>query len=177
MKHRALSMLLALLMVVSLLPIAAVAGDEEVSTTAHEGKLEMRYNGSYGNGKCMPAGEHKVELRLWQGDENGTEYKLQEADKDYLHWGDAVKSVQYTAATQGEDGEESIPCWTIQLEGNEGDTGYIEYRAEGISMSRVVITIQAATGNDDKRVTEEDVVSTEPDDGPKVLCEENGTTY
>ena len=31
MKHRALSMLLALLMVVSLLPIAAVAGNEEVS--------------------------------------------------------------------------------------------------------------------------------------------------
>ena len=177
MKHRALSMLLALLMAVSLLPIAAIAGDEEVSTTAHEGKLEMRYDGSFGNGKYMPAGEHKVELRLWQGDENGAEYKLQEADRDYLHWGDAVKNVQYTATTQGEDGEESIPCWTIQLEGNAGETGYIEYKAEGISMSRVVITIQAATGNDDKRVTEEDAVSTEPNDGPKVLCEENGTTY
>lgn len=177
MKHRALSMLLALLMVVSLLPIAAVAGNEEVSATAHEGKLEMRYNGSYGNGKYMPAGEHKVELRLWQGDENGTEYKLQEADKDYLHCGGAVKNVQYTATTQGEDGEESIPCWTIQLEGNEGDAGYIEYSAEGISMSRVMITLQAATGNDDKRVTEEDAVNTEPDGGPKVLCEENGTTY
>lgn len=177
MKHRALSMLLALVMVVSLLPIAAVAGNEEVSATAHEGKLEMRYNGSYGNGKYMPAGEHKVELRLWQGDENGTEYKLQEADKDYLHCGGAVKNVQYTATTQGEDGEESIPCWTIQLEGNEGDAGYIEYSAEGISMSRVVITLQAATGNDDKKVTEKDAVNTEPDGGPKVLCEENGTTY
>lgn len=177
MKHRALSMLLALLMVVSLLPIAAVAGNEEVSATAHEGKLEMRYNGSYGNGKYMPAGEHKVELRLWQGDENGTEYKLQEADKDYLHWGDAVKNVQYTTTTQGEDGEESIPCWSIQLEGNAGETGYIEYSAEGISMSRVMITLQAATGNDDKKVTEKDAVNTEPDGGPKVLCEENGTTY
>lgn len=177
MKHRALSMLLALLMVVSLLPIAAVAGNEEVSATAHEGKLEMRYNGSYGNGKYMPAGEHKVELRLWQGDENGTEYKLQEADKDYLHWGDAVKNVQYTTTTQGEDGEESIPCWSIQLEGNAGETGYIEYSAEGIGTSRVVITVQAATGNDDKKVTEKDAVNTEPDGGPKVLCEENGTTY
>ena len=177
MKHRALSMLLALLMVVSLLPIAAVAGNEEVSATAHEGKLEMRYNGSYGNGKYMPAGEHKVELRLWQGDENGTEYKLQEADKDYLHCGGAVKNVQYTATTQGEDGEESIPCWTIQLEGNEGETGYIEYSAEGIGTSRVVITVQATTGNDDKKVTEKDAVNTEPDGGPKVLCEENGTTY
>ncbi len=177
MKHRALSMLLALLMVVSLLPIAAVAGNEEVSATAHEGKLEMRYNGSYGNGKYMPAGEHKVELRLWQGDENGTEYKLQEADKDYLHCGGAVKNVQYTATTQGEDGEESIPCWTIQLEGNEGDAGYIEYSAEGISMSRVMITLQAATGNDDKRVTEEDAVSTEPDNGPQVLFEDDNTTY
>lgn len=177
MKHRALSMLLALVMVVSLLPIAAVAGNEEVSATAHEGKLEMRYNGSYGNGKYMPAGEHKVELRLWQGDENGTEYKLQEADKDYLHCGGAVKNVQYTATTQGEDGEESIPCWTIQLEGNEGDAGYIEYSAEGISMSRVMITLQAATGNDDKRVTEEDAVSTEPDDGPQVLFEDDNTTY
>lgn len=177
MKHRALSMLLALVMVVSLLPIAAVAGNEEVSATAHEGKLEMRYNGSYGNGKYMPAGEHKVELRLWQGDENGTEYKLQEADKDYLHCGGAVKNVQYTATTQGEDGEESIPCWTIQLEGNEGDAGYIEYSAEGISMSRVMITLQAATGNDDKRVTEEDAVSTEPDNGPQVLFEDDNTTY
>ena len=177
MKHKALSMLLALLMVVSLLPIAAVAGNEEVSTTAHEGKLEMRYNGSYGNGKYMPAGEHKVELRLWQGDENGTEYKLQEADKDYLHWGDAVKNVQYTTTTQGEDGEESIPCWSIQLEGNAGETGYIEYSAEGIGTSRVVITVQATTGNDDKKVTEKDAVNTEPDGGPKVLCEENGTTY
>lgn len=177
MKHRALSMLLALLMVVSLLPIAAVAENEEVSVTAHEGKLEMRYNGSYGNGKYMPAGEHKVELRLWQGDENGTEYKLQEADKDYLHCGGAVKNVQYTATTQGEDGEESIPCWTIQLEGNEGDAGYIEYSAEGISMSRVMITLQAATGNDDKRVTEEDAVSTEPDNGPQVLFEDDNTTY
>ena len=177
MKHRALSMLLALLMVVSLLPIAAVAGNEEVSATAHEGKLEMRYNGSYGNGKYMPAGEHKVELRLWQGDENGTEYKLQEADKDYLHWGDAVKNVQYTTTTLGEDGEESIPCWSIQLEGNAGETGYIEYSAEGIGTSRVVITVQAATGNDDKKVTEKDAVNTEPDGGPKVLCEENGTTY
>ena len=177
MKHKALSMLLALLMVVSLLPIAAVAGNEEVSTTAHEGKLEMRYNGSYGNGKYMPAGEHKVELRLWQGDENGTEYKLQEADKDYLHWGDAVKNVQYTTTTQGEDGEESIPCWSIQLEGNAGETRYIEYSAEGIGTSRVVITVQATTGNDDKKVTEKDAVNTEPDGGPKVLCEENGTTY
>lgn len=177
MKHKALSMLLALLMVVSLLPIAAIAGNEEVSVTAHEGKLEMRYNGSYGNGKYMPAGEHKVELRLWQGDENGTEYKLQEADKDYLHCGGAVKNVQYTATTQGEDGEESIPCWTIQLEGNEGDAGYIEYSAEGISMSRVMITLQAATGNDDKRVTEEDAVSTEPDNGPQVLFEDDNTTY
>lgn len=34
MKHRALSMLLALVMVVSLLPIAAVAGNAGVSTTA-----------------------------------------------------------------------------------------------------------------------------------------------
>lgn len=177
MKHRALSMLLALLMVVSLLPIAAVARNDGVSTTAHEGKLEMRYNGSYGNGKYMPAGEYKVELRLWQGDENGTEYKLQEADKDYLHWGDAVKNVQYTTTTQGEDGEESIPCWSIQLEGNAGETGYIEYSAEGIGTSRVVITVQAATGNDDKKVTEKDAVNTEPDGGPKVLCEENGTTY
>lgn len=177
MKHKALSMLLALVMVVSLLPIAAIAGNEEVSVTAHEGKLEMRYNGSYGNGKYMPAGEHKVELRLWQGDENGTEYKLQEADKDYLHCGGAVKNVQYTATTQGEDGEESIPCWTIQLEGNEGDAGYIEYSAEGISMSRVMITLQAATGNDDKRVTEEDAVSTEPDNGPQVLFEDDNTTY
>ena len=66
---------------------------------------------------------------------------------------------------------------TIQLEGNEGDAGYIEYSAEGISMSRVVITLQAATGNDDKRVTEEDAVSTEPDNGPQVLFEDDNTTY
>lgn len=80
MKHRALSILLALLMVVSLLPIAAVARNDGVSTTAHEGKLEMRYNGSYGNGKYMPAGEHKVELRLWRNDTDGARW-LEKADK------------------------------------------------------------------------------------------------
>ena len=46
MKHRALSMLLALLMVVSLLPIAAIANGTEENTGAEEQKetVEMGEN-------------------------------------------------------------------------------------------------------------------------------------
>ena len=48
MKHRALSMLLALVMVVSLLPIAAIANGAEENTAAHVRKetVEMRENDS-----------------------------------------------------------------------------------------------------------------------------------
>ena len=60
MKHRALSMLLALLMVVSLLPIAAVANGAEENTAAEERKetVEMRDNdsqqGGDGEGSQLP---------------------------------------------------------------------------------------------------------------------------
>ena len=62
MKHRVLSMLLALVMVVSLLPAAAEANEAEKNTGAEiqKGSLEMRYDGSYGNGKEIPVGERKV---------------------------------------------------------------------------------------------------------------------
>ena len=52
MKHRALSMLLALVMVVSLLPIAAIANGAEENTAAEERKetVEMRENDSQQGG-------------------------------------------------------------------------------------------------------------------------------
>lgn len=54
MKHRALSMLLALVMVVSLLPIAAIANGAEENTAAEERKetVEMRENDSQQGGDC-----------------------------------------------------------------------------------------------------------------------------
>ena len=52
MKHRALSMLLTLVMVVSLLPIAATANGAEENTAAEERKetFEMRENDSQQGG-------------------------------------------------------------------------------------------------------------------------------
>ena len=66
MKYRALSMLLALVMVVSLLPAAAEANEVEKNAGAevYKGSLLMRYNDSTGNELEFSAGEYVVGLRV-----------------------------------------------------------------------------------------------------------------
>ena len=78
MKHRALSMLLALLMVVSLLPIAAIANGTEENTGAEEQKetVEMGENdpqqGGDGEGSQLPtAKDEESAIQLYVEKEDG----------------------------------------------------------------------------------------------------------
>ena len=151
MKHRALSMLLALVMVVSLLPIAAVAGNAGVSTTAevYEGNLEMRYDGSIGNGKSMPVGEHKIELRLWRNDTDGARW-LEKADKVNLQVdGTVVKSIAYSLEENPENSNETIGFWKIVIAGSVGDSGYIQYGTDTTNRVTVTVVDDSSQGSDD----------------------------
>ena len=125
MKHRALSMLLALLMVVSLLPIAAVAGDEGVSTTAeiYEGNLRMRYNNSNGNEMRLPVGKYVVGLRVTQDSTNETHWLTDNDIANLQVDGKVIRSIKYTRAAS----ENTELCWTIEVVGQDGDRGCIYY--------------------------------------------------
>lgn len=91
MKHRALSMLLALVMVVSLLPIAAIANGAEENTAAEERKetVEMRENdsqqGGDGEKSQLPTEENeKTAIQLYVEKKGGatsyTRYQYDEND-------------------------------------------------------------------------------------------------
>ena len=125
MKHRALSMLLALLMVVSLLPIAAVAGDEEVSTTAeiYEGNLRMRYNNSNGNEMQFPVGKYVVGLRVTQDSTQETHWLTDNDIANLQVDGKVIRSIEYTRAAS----ENTELCWTIEVVGQDGNRGCIYY--------------------------------------------------
>lgn len=95
MKHRALSMLLALLMVVSLLPIAAIANGAEENTAAEERKetVEMRENdsqqGGDGEESQLPTAEDEESaIRLFiDRNETAKTYTRYEKSRDYrLPW-------------------------------------------------------------------------------------------
>lgn len=150
MKHRALSMLLALVMVVSLLPIAAVAGNAGVSTTAevYEGNLEMRYDGSIGNGKSMPVGEHKIELRLWRNDTDGARW-LEKADKVNLQVdGTVVKSIAYSLEEIQRTAMRRLDL-EIVIAGSVGDSGYIQYGTDTTNRVTVTVVDDSSQGSDD----------------------------
>ena len=95
MKHRALSMLLALLMVVSLLPIAAIATGTEENTGAEEQKktVEMRDNdsqqGGDGEKSQLPTEENeKTAIQLYVEKKGGaTSYTRYQYDENVrLPW-------------------------------------------------------------------------------------------
>lgn len=95
MKHRALSMLLTLVMVVSLLPIAAIANGAEENTGAEEQKetVEMRENdsqqGGDGEKSQLPTEENeKAAIQLYVEKEDGeTSYTRYQSDENVrLPW-------------------------------------------------------------------------------------------
>lgn len=151
MKHRALSMLLALLMVVSLLPIAAIATGTEENTGAevYKGNLLMRYNGSTGNELEFSAGEYVVGLRVMQGD-SAESHWLKAADKDNLYIdGEVVTSLEYTGRDSGND----ELCWTIKIADDCGDRGYIRYGSDDENASCVLVIVEDGSqpgGGDDR---------------------------
>ena len=146
MKHRALRMLLTLVMVVSLLPIAAIANGAEENTAAevYKGSLLMKYNNSNGNELEFSAGEYVVGLRVMQ-DDSGESHWLKDVDKDNLYIdGEVVTSLKYTGA----DSESDELCWTIGIADDQGDRGYIRYGSDDENASRVLIIVEGGSQPD-----------------------------
>lgn len=123
MKHRALSMLLALLMVVSLLPIAAVAGNEEANFT-------MRLQG----------GDYYASYILFADTYEGVRFKVYDESEnrpcqltvnDTLTYdGKVVTSVVY------DSNNDSDNTWRVTIaEPESGErSGWIEYSGKRISI-------------------------------------------
>lgn len=127
MKHRALSMLLALLMVVSLLPIAAIATGTEENTAAEERKktVEMRKNDSQQGGdgeesQLPTAKDEESAIQLFiDRNETAKTYTRYEKPRDYrLPWlfykvGEDFAPIIPTFVEKGAE------CYAIQKNGDE----------------------------------------------------------
>lgn len=146
MKHRALSMLLALVMVVSLLPIAAIANGAEENTAAEERKktVEMRENdsqqGGDGEKSQLPTEENeKTAIQLYVEKKGGaTSYTRYQNDENVrLPW------LVYVNESDGEAvpafntfKQNNAVCYAIQkaADGTRTKFGQIEIHtnAEGL---------------------------------------------
>lgn len=146
MKHRALSMLLALVMVVSLLPIAAIANGAEENTAAEERKetVEMRENdsqqGGDGEKSQLPTEENeKTAIQLYVEKKGGaTSYTRYQYDENVrLPW------LVYVNESDGEAvpafntfKQNNTVCYAIQkaADGTRTKFGQIEIHtnAEGL---------------------------------------------
>lgn len=119
MKHKALSMLLALLMVVSLLPIAAVAGDEEANFT-------MRLQGGdyYASYSLFADTYEGVRFEVYDESEKGT--RSLSGNDTLTYDGKVVTSVVY----------DSEDTWRVTIaEPESGErSGWIEYSGKRISI-------------------------------------------
>lgn len=119
MKHRALSMLLALLMVVSLLPIAAVAGNEEANFT-------MRLQGGdyYASYSLFADTYEGVRFEVYDESEKGT--RSLSGNDTLTCDGKVVTSVVY----------DSKDTWRVTIaEPESGEqSGWIEYSGKRISI-------------------------------------------
>ena len=123
MKHRALSMLLALLMVVSLLPIAAVAGNEEANFTM-----------------CLQGGDYYASYSLFADTYEGVRFEVYDESEnsprqltvnDTLTYdGKVVTSVVY------DSNNDSDNTWRVTIaEPESGErSGWIEYSGKRISI-------------------------------------------
>ena len=127
MKHKALSMLLALVMVVSLLPIAAIATGTEENTGAEEQKktVEMRKNDSQQGGdgeesQLPTAKDEESAIQLFiDRNETAKTYTRYEKPRDYrLPWlfykvGEDFAPIIPTFVEKGAE------CYAIQKNGDE----------------------------------------------------------
>lgn len=127
MKHRALSMLLALLMVVSLLPIAAIANGTEENTGAEEQKetVEMGENdpqqGGDGEGSQLPtAKDEESAIQLYVEKEDGEiSYTRYQSDENVrLPWL-FYKASEDFAPIIPTFVEKGAQCYAIQKNDNE----------------------------------------------------------
>lgn len=123
MKHRALSMLLALLMVVSLLPIAAVANGAEENTGAEEQKetVEMRDNdsqqGGDGEKSQLPTEDNEngaIVLRLGAESDAATVYTAYQSEVLVLPVLYYTKDNVVINATEELFQKGDVKCYAIQ---------------------------------------------------------------
>lgn len=123
MKHRALSMLLALLMVVSLLPIAAVAGNEEANFT-------MRLQGGdyYASYSLFADTYEGVRFEVYDESEKGT--RSLSGNDTLTYDGKVVTSVVY------DSNNDSDNTWRVTIAEPESGkrSGWIEYSGKRISI-------------------------------------------
>lgn len=119
MKHRALSMLLALVMVVSLLPIAAVAGNEEANFT-------MRLQGGTYNASYSLFADTYEGVRFEANDEGEKGTRSLSGNDTLTCDGKVVTSVVY----------DSEDIWRVTIaEPESGEqSGWIEYSGKRISI-------------------------------------------
>lgn len=123
MKHRALSMLLALLMVVSLLPIAAVAGNEEANFT-------MRLQGGTYNASYSLFADTYEGVRFEVYDESENRPRQLTVNDTLTYDGKVVTSVVY------DSNNDSDNTWRVTIaEPESGEqSGWIEYSGKRISI-------------------------------------------
>ena len=156
MKHRALSMLLALLMVVSLLPIAAVAGNEEANFT-------MRLQGGdyYASYSLFADTYEGVRFEVYDESEKGT--RSLSGNDTLTYDGKVVTSVVY------DSNNDSDNTWRVTIaEPESGEqSGWIEY-----SGKRISIDLRLKHG---EKV--ESFVGKTADEKLATLFEWNGQTY
>lgn len=156
MKHRALSMLLALLMVVSLLPIAAVAGNEEANFT-------MRLQGGdyYASYSLFADTYEGVRFEVYDESEKGT--RSLSGNDTLTCDGKVVTSVVY------DSNNDSDNTWRVTIaEPESGErSGWIEY-----SGKRISIDLRLKHG---EKV--ESFVGKTADEKLATLFEWNGQTY
>lgn len=156
MRHRALSMLLALLMVVSLLPIAAVAGNEEANFT-------MRLQGGdyYASYSLFADTYEGVRFEVYDESEKGT--RSLSGNDTLTYDGKVVTSVVY------DSNNDSDNTWRVTIaEPESGErSGWIEY-----SGKRISIDLRLKHG---EKV--ESFVGKTADEKLATLFEWNGQTY
>ena len=156
MKHRALSMLLALVMVVSLLPIAAIANGAEENTAAEERKetVEMRENdsqqGGDGEKSQLPTEENeKTAIQLYVEKKGGaTSYTRYQYDENvrlpwlvYVNESDNAVVPAFLTFFQSK-----AECYAIQKAAELLHIGIEDTIAFGDSMNDYEIVQAAGTG-------------------------------
>ena len=156
MKHRALSMLLALVMVVSLLPIAAIAngaeentGDEEQEETVEMGENDSQQGGD-GEKSQLPTEENeKTAIQLYVEKKGGaTSYTRYQYDENVrLPW------LVYVNESDGEAvpafntfKQNNTVCYAIQKAAELLHIGIEDTIAFGDSMNDYEIVQAAGTG-------------------------------
>lgn len=119
MKHRALSMLLALLMVVSLLPIAAVAGNEEANFTM-----------------CLQGGDYYASYSLFADTYEGVRFEVYDESENSPRQLTVNDTLTYDGKVVTSVVYDSDDTWRVTIaEPESGEqSGWIEYSGKRISI-------------------------------------------